>query len=155
MIYKFFKGFMCFALMLLFGILSFNLSNLDEKLQMLQVINEFHRGQLNYNKKVIDNLLTDNFTESGVNDSVQESKIAYKSDVMSFDYSKTNAKSIEVHFWSVLNILSNSNNSLSFIRTVTFLPRNGKILPSFSYFVTYTFEENVDGLKISKIERKW
>ena len=155
MIYKSFKYFVYFAIMLFVGVLSFNLFHINEKLRMLQVISDFHCGQLADDKKVLDDLLTDNFTESGVNDSVQESKIAYKSDLVNFDYAKTNVESIEVHYWFISNVLSSNDKSLSFVRTVNFLPQDGKIPPSFSYFVTYTFEKNGSEMKINHIERKF
>jgi hypothetical protein len=150
---KFFIRFVSFNFLFLLGVLSFNLFHINEKLQMLQVVNKFHNGQVNNDKMVIDNLLTDNFTESGVRHTVQTPDNIYKSDLLNFDYSKIDIKSIEAKYPLVLNMFSNSNMSLSFVRELNWV--NGNNSPSsFSYYVTYTFEKCADGLKIIKVERK-
>ncbi len=112
---KFFIRFVSFNFLFLLGVLSFNLFHINEKLQMLQVVNKFHNGQVNNDKMVIDNLLTDNFTESGVRHTVQTPDNIYKSDLLNFDYSKIDIKSIEAKYPLVLNMFSNSNMSLSFV----------------------------------------
>jgi len=151
---KFFTSFITFILMLLLGVVSFNAYNIKEKLQMLHVANEFHNAQINNDKKLIDNLLTDNFTESGEKRFVQTPDVIYKSHIMKADYPKANVK-IEVKYPLILNMFSNSNTSLSFVRELAFLPEDGRTLPSVFYYVTYTFEKTVDGLKINKIVRKF
>ncbi len=151
---KFFIRFVAFAFLFLLGVLSFNLFHINEKLQMLRVANEFHNAQVNNDKMLINNLLADNFTESGVKLAVATPDNIYKSDLVNYDYSKINTKSIEAKYPIILNIFSNSTNSLSFIREINWANSNNSPLPSFSFYVAYTFEKCSDGLKIIKIERK-
>ncbi len=56
--------------MFLFGVVSFNLFHLNEKLKMLKVVNAFHKAQISNDKKVIDKSLSDKFVETGVKFSV-------------------------------------------------------------------------------------
>lgn len=149
---KIFKRFGLFVLTCLLGVLSFNLFHLNEKLKMLQVISVFHQGQMNNDKKVIDNLLTDNFTETGVRRFVQTPEVIDKRDVMRWDYSKINFK-VEAEYPTLLNMFSSSRDSLSFVKKTRFWDENGKPLPSLIFYVTYTFEKTEGGLKISKIVR--
>lgn len=121
---------------------------------MLQAVNEFHNGQVNNDKIVIDNLLADDFTESGVKIAVATPDNIYKSDLVNYDYSKINIKSIEANYLIMLNMFSNTNTSLSFVRKSNWATDDNLPLPSFSFYVTYTFEKRVDGLKIIKVERK-
>jgi hypothetical protein len=151
---KFFIRFVSFVFLFSLGVLSFNLFHINERLQMLRVVNEFHIAQVNNNKTVINNLLADNFTESGVKLAVTTPDNIYKSDLVNYDYSKIDIKSIEAKYPVIFNMFSNSNTSLSFVREVNWANDNNSPLPSFSFYVTYTFEKRADGLKIVKIERK-
>jgi hypothetical protein len=138
--------------MFLLGVVSFNLFHLNDRLQMLQVINAFHRGLRSNDKKLIDSSLSDNFVETGVKIAVGTPDAIYKNTVLNLDYSNLNL-SIESKYLIPLNILSNSNTSLSFIRKVTLITESGNPLSVF-FYVTYTFEKTADGIKIIKIERK-
>ena len=151
---KIFIRFVSFVFLFLLGVLSFNLFHLNEKLQMLEVVNEFHNGQVNNNKTVIDNLLADNFIEFGVRRTVNTPESIYKSDLVNYDYSKINIKSIEAKYPIILIMFSNSAKSLSFVREVNWVNNDNFPLPSIIFYVTYTFEKHTDGLKIIKIERK-
>ena len=151
---KHFMRFTVFALMFLLGALSFNLFHLKEKLKMIQVVNAYHRGQFNDDKKLIYNLLTDDFTESGVSHAIRAPEAIDKSNAVNFPYSEINYKSIEAKYLILFNMLSNSNKSLSFVRNVTFFQQSDNTPVSINYYVTYSFEEGSDGLKINKIERK-
>jgi hypothetical protein len=151
---KMFIRFISFFFLFLLGVASFNLFYLNEKLQMLQAANEFHNAQVSNNKIVIDNFLAEDFTESGVKLAIAAPNNIYKSDLVNYDYSKINFKSIEAKYSFILNIFSNSNTSLSFVRVVNWANDNDTPLPSFSFYVTYTFENTDNGLKIAKIERK-
>lgn len=151
---KFFIRFIAFVFLFLFGVLSFNLFHLNEKLQMLRVVNEFHNAQVHNDKMVIDNLLADNFTEFGVTRTVKSPENIYKNDLVNVDYSKLNIKSIEADYLVILNIFSNNNASLSFVREVIWTNDNNTPLPSIIFYVTYTFEKRADGLKIIKSERE-
>jgi hypothetical protein len=121
---------------------------------MLQVANEFHNAQINDDKKLIDELLTEDFTESGLSHAVQTPDVISKRVMKNFEYSKVNFKSIEANYPILLNMFSNSVISISFVRKTTFILHSSKTPDSFGYYVTYTFEETADGLKINKIERK-
>jgi hypothetical protein len=150
---KFFIRFVSFIFLFLLGVSIFNLFHINEKLQMLQVVNEFHNGQVNNDKMVIDNLLADNFTESGVKLAVETPDNIYKSDLVNYDYSKIKIK-IEAKYSILLNMFDNSTSSLSFIRELTLVNDNDSPLSTISFYVTYTFEKCADDLKIIKVERK-
>jgi hypothetical protein len=139
--------------MFLLGVLSFNLFHINEKLQLIQVVNEFHSAQINNDKKLINNLLTDTFIESGVKLAVATPDAIYKNDIENFDNSKVNL-TIEAKYLILLNVLSNNNMSLSFVRKSTVLPESGATPFSIYFYVTYTFEKTAENIKISKIERK-
>lgn len=149
-----FRRFVSCAFMFLLGTLSFNLFYINDKLQMVQVINRFHYGQVGNDKKIINNLLTDDFIELGTKPFVQTPNSVNKSDVLNFDYSEANIESVKLRWLLLLNMLNNNNSSLSFIKETTFLRQSGNTKISFSVYVTYTFEKSVDGLKIRIIERK-
>ncbi|MEP7039534.1 MAG: hypothetical protein ABI891_14470 [Acidobacteriota bacterium] len=150
---KVFIGLFSFAFFLLLGVASFNLFYLNEKLQMLQLVNEFHNAQINNDKRVINNLLADNFTESGVKLAVGTPDKIYKSDLVNYDYSAININ-IEANYSMLLSLFSNDNKSVSFVRKLILLKDDDFHSSSFSFYVTYTFEKRADGLKIIKIERK-
>lgn len=147
-----FKSIAFFVLMFLVGVLSFNLFYLPEKLEMIRVVNEFHEAQIHNDKKLIDNLLTDDFLETGARHFVQTPEVIRKSDVMKVDFTDANV-TIEAKYALPLSVLSGTT-SLSAVREITLPSVEGKTPPSVSYYVTYTFEKTADGLKISGIKRK-
>jgi len=138
--------------MLLLGIAVFNLFYLSEKLRMLRVVNEFHDAQFGNDKQTLDKLLTDDFTETGVRRFVQTPEFIYKRDVLRLDYSDNDLK-IQARHLLAANIFNNNRRALSFVKVITFVPEDGVYNPPIIFFVTYTFEDRRDGLKISKIER--
>lgn len=142
----------CFGLMFLFGVVAFNLFHLKEKLQMLQVVNEFHNGQVNDDKIAINNLLTDDFVETGARRFVQTPEAIYKNDLLKWEYSKYNF-SIEAKYSLFLSLLNNNSQSLTFIKKITVQPEDNKNYPPIYFYVTYSFEETADGLKIKKSVR--
>ena len=156
---NFFRAFLMnssyFILMLIVGILFINLFYAKEKLQMISLTNQFHEAQLNNDKNMMNMVLTDDFTESGVSLSVKKPNPINKTEILNFELDKTNFKSIEMKYVWLLNVLNTDNTSMSFIREVSFSTVNGKTPPSFSYYVTYYFEETSDGLKINKIVRNF
>src|SRR5688500_13732815 len=119
MIFKFvlklFNYFASFFLMFLLGLASFNLFYVNEKIQMMQVVLNFHNGQVNNDKELIDNSLADSFTETGEKRFVQTPNVIYKEDLMNSDYSELNF-SIEAQYSVLLNLFRNNNKSLSFMR---------------------------------------
>ncbi len=117
---------------------------------MLQVVNEFHNAQFDNDKTIIDNLLADNFLETGAKYAVQTPDVIYKKDLVNYDYSKVHVESIKARYLLILNMFSNSSTSLSFVREIK-LPKSSDF-PRF--YVTCTFEKHTDGLKIIKAERK-
>ena len=159
MVYKFaligFTRLLPFGLMLLLGTVSFNLFHLDEKLQMLQVINRFYNGRVNYDKRAIDSALTDDFVETGVRYYVQTPEAIYKKNYLNFKY-YGHRFSIEAEYALLFSLLSNSRLSLSFVETHTLYSENNRTSPSAIYsYVTYTFEKTADGYKIKGKERKF
>ena len=154
MIIRIAAKFFSFVFMFLFGTVFFNLYYVNEKLQMIQAVNQFHNGQIENDKKLMDSLLADDFIEFGVRRFVQTPEAIYKSNLMGFDYSKVNIKSIEANYLIPLNMFSNSNMSISFVKKTTIILESNNAEDSWSFYVTYTFEKCSDGLKISKVERK-
>jgi hypothetical protein len=150
---KFFTFFVSFVFMFLLGVSSFNLFHIKEKLQMIQAVENFHSAQTNNDKKLIDNLLTEDFTESGVRLAVQTPDAIYKKDVVNYDYSKLNL-AIEAKYLFPLTIFDNDNKSVSFIRKTSLLAESGVSSFSVYFYVTYTFETTDLDVKISKIERR-
>ena len=119
---------------------------------MLQAADGLHRGQMNNDKILIDRLLTENFTETGVRFAVQTPEVINKNDLLKADYSNVNF-TIKARFAFLSYLLGNDTNSLSFVREIIILPESGKEMPPIIFYVTYTFEKGPDGLKISKIKR--
>jgi len=141
----------CFFTMLFLGVAGYNLFYLSEKYRMMQTVNKYHAALINNDKAVIDDLLTDDFTETGARHFVQTPEVIDKRQVMMVDYSKIFAW-YEAKFLEV-NIFGNTRDSLSFFRQLFISTEERRSLPADVYFVTYTFREAQNGLKISKIER--
>ena len=142
----------CFGLMFLLSVVAFNLFYLNEKLQMLRVVNEFHHAQISDDKTAINNLLTDDFVETGVRRFVQTPEAIYKKDLLKWDYSKFSL-SIEAKYSLFLSMLSSNSQSLTFVKKITVNSEDGKKYPPIYFCVTYSFEETADGLKIKKAVR--
>jgi hypothetical protein len=121
---------------------------------MWQLVNDFHKAQINNDKELIDTLLTDNFTEIGAKRFVQTPGTIYKKDFLDSDFSRVNF-TIQAKYPVLLNIFANSDHSLSFVRELTIFTEDGKALPPVSYYVTYTFKGCAEGLKLIRIERKF
>lgn len=143
-----------FVLMFLLGLASFNLFYADEKIQMMQVALNFHNGQVNNDKDLIDNSLADSFTETGEKRFVQTPSVIYKEDLMNNDYSEVNF-SIEAQYSVLLNLFRNNNKSLSFMRKLEIFSDNGIDSIKVYYHVTYLFEKEENGLKIKKVVRNF
>jgi hypothetical protein len=139
----------------LVGTVSFNLFYLNEKLQMLGVINQFHSGRVNFDKQKIDNALTDDFVETGVRYFVQTPEFIYKKNYLKFNSYHRYKFSIEADYAVSLSMFSNSRTSLSLVETHTIYAENKTTPPSAIYsYVTYTFEKTADGYKIKKKKRR-
>ena len=117
---------------------------------MLQVVNEFHNGQVSDDKIAINNLLTDDFVETGARRFVQTPEAIYKSDLLRWQYT---GFSIEAKYSLFLSMLSNNSRSLTFIKKITVDSEDDKTYPPIYFCVTYSFEETADGLKIKKAVR--
>ena len=152
-ILKFSVRLLAFVLMLLLGAASFNSYHLREKIEMLRLAEDLHQAQIDNDKQKIDNLLTDNFTETGVKDFPRAPDAIDKRDYLKPDYSQINF-TIETQYPLLLNIFGSSDNSVSFVRKLALIDDNGDSYLEVYCYVTYTFEKTADGLKISKIERK-
>jgi hypothetical protein len=149
-----FKSLVFFCLSLLLGILLFNLIQMKAKLRMIEVVKEFHRCQINNDKKSIDMILTDSFVETGAKHYVQTPDFIRKRDILNTNYPK-GSFSIEANYIFISNILSSDSLSLSFVKVLSFPRENSNASAFESYFVTYMFEETSDGLKIKKIVRNF
>lgn len=119
---------------------------------MLQVADEFHTALINKDKVAINHLLTDNFTETGARHFIQTPQVTNKNQVLGSNNLDTNCR-VELNYL-IANIFGNDSNSLHFERNLI-LTENGKTTAVNSYFVTYVFEKDSDGLKISKSIRNF
>jgi hypothetical protein len=137
--------------MLLLGVAAFNSFHIAEKLRMLQVLKEFHAAQSNNDKETINRLLSDDFTETGARHFVQTPEVIDKKQLLNIDYSKFQFQ-VEAKYLLPANIFGNRGDSISFVREYVLI-ENGRQYVVGGYFVTYTFDEGSDGLKISKIVR--
>jgi hypothetical protein len=137
--------------MLFLGVAGFNLFYLSEKYRMLQTVNQFHAALINNDKAAIDDLLTDEITESGERHFVQTPEVIHKRQVLNMGSSKLDVR-IETPFLKA-NIFGNGRNTLFFVRKLTIPTENGSMTLSDFYGFAYTFEEGSNGSKISKIKR--
>jgi hypothetical protein len=138
--------------MFLFGVVSFNLLHLNDKLKMLKTVKAFHQALISNDKKVIDKSLSDKFVKTGRRIAVGTPEAVYKNDVLNLDWSEVNIL-VEENYLIPLNILNNSNTSLTFVRKETLITESGR-QESHLYYVTYTFDKTADGIKIVRIEEK-